>query len=98
MVNKWIQFTVAPENSDDFAAALRILEKESKAEDGCVYYAVYKVDDTEGRFTVLESWASKEAFEAHRVAPHIADFKENCGKIILEKSALSLTPIAQETT
>ena len=97
MVNKWIQFTVAPENCADFHSALKILEKESKAEEGCVYYAVFKVDDTEGRYTVLESWASKDAFEAHRVAPHIAAFKNNCGGIILEKSALSLTPIAQET-
>ena len=97
MVNKWITFTVAPENSDDFAKALEVLERESRAEDGCVYYAVYKVKDTEGRFTVLESWASKDAFEAHRVAPHIAEFKGQCGSMILEKSALELTPIAQET-
>ena len=97
MVSKWITFTVAPENSDDFAKALEILEKESKAEDGCVLYAVYKVKETEGRYTVLESWADKEAFEAHRVAPHIAEFKGTCGSMILEKSALELTPIAQET-
>ena len=94
MINKWIQFTVSAENSEFFNSALQTLEKESKVEDGCAHYAVFKVQDAEGTFTVLESWETSEAFEAHRVAPHIAQFKERCGSIILEKSALSLSPIS----
>jgi quinol monooxygenase YgiN len=90
MITKWIQFTVAAENSAAFAAALRILETESKVEQGCAHYAVFKVKDSEGVFTVLESWETSEDFEAHRVAPHIAQFKENCASMILEKAATEL--------
>ncbi|MEZ5329605.1 MAG: hypothetical protein R3F19_31550 [Verrucomicrobiales bacterium] len=44
-------------------------------------------------FTVLESWES-EAFEAHRRAPHVADFKVTCEAMIVEKSGLSLDELA----
>jgi quinol monooxygenase YgiN len=94
MINKWIQFTVSADNSNDFEAALQTLEKESKVEVGCAHYAVFKVTDAEGVFTVLECWETKEAFEAHRVAPHISQFKENCGSMIIEKSAQSLSSIS----
>ena len=94
MINKWIQFTVSADNCNDFEAALQTLEKESKVEAGCAHYAVFKVSDSEGVFTVLECWETSEAFEAHRVAPHIAQFKESCGAMILEKSATSLSPIS----
>ena len=96
MVNKWIQFTVAPDNSDAFSKALNVLVRESRFEEGCVHYAAFKCLDNDGVFTVLEQWATNEAFENHRIAPHIKSFKEDCGGIILEKSALSLDPINTE--
>ena len=96
MVNKWIQFTVAAENSDAFSKALIVLERESRLEEGCVHYAAFQSKDDPRVFTVLEQWATKEAFENHRVAPHISSFKEDCGSMILEKSALSLNPINTE--
>ena len=96
MVNKWIQFTVSAENSTAFSKALKVLVRESRLEEGCVHYAAFQCMDDPGVFTVLEQWQSKDAFENHRVAPHINSFKEDCGSIILEKSALSLNPINSE--
>lgn len=96
MVNKWIQFTVAAENSDAFSKALNVLVRESRFEEGCVHYAAFQCLDNPGIFTVLEQWATDEAFQNHRIAPHISSFKTDCGSIILEKSALSLNPINTE--
>ena len=93
MINKWIEFTVEADSIEAFKASLTAVETASKAEEGCVYYAAFQNADEDTVFTVLECWASKEAFEAHRVATHIAKFKEDCGSIIVDKKALSLNPI-----
>lgn len=93
MINKWIEFTVEAASVDAFKASLAAVETGSKAEEGCVHYAAFQSEDDATLFTVLECWASKEAFEAHRIAPHIAKFKEDCGSVIVNKKAISLNPI-----
>ena len=93
MINKWIEFTVEAANIDAFKASLAAVETGSKAVGGCVHYAAFKSADDATLFTVLECWASSEAFEAHRVAPHITKFKEDCGSVIVSKKAISLDQI-----
>jgi quinol monooxygenase YgiN len=93
MINKWITFKVAETNSQTFFAALQVLARESLLEEGCVHYAAFQCKDDSGVFTVLEQWASEDAFENHRIAPHITTFKNDCGCMILEKSATSLNQI-----
>jgi quinol monooxygenase YgiN len=94
MITKWIQFTVASDSIDPFKAAVVVVERESKAEVGCVHYSAYQSVEQLDVFTVLESWESEEAFAAHREAVHLAEFKTNCGEMILSKSALELTPVS----
>ncbi len=93
MITKWIQFTVASEHVAAFQTALAALERESRAEPGCARYAAFQALDQPGVFTVLESWDSPAAFEAHRTAPPLAAFKERAAAMIVEKSALSLDPV-----
>ena len=94
MITKWIQFTVASDAIDSFKAAVVALERESKAEAGCVHYSAYQSVEQAEVFTVLESWESEEAFAAHREAAHIGEFKASCGGMILSKSGLELTPVS----
>jgi len=94
MITKWIEFKVRPESVDAFRAELAQLERESRRENGCTYYAAFEVADQPGMFTVLESWETSAALEAHRRAPHMAAFKEMCESMILKKSALSLDAMA----
>ena len=93
MINKWITFKVAEENSTDFFKALEVLVRESRLEEGCVHYAAFQDKSNAGTFTVLEQWASEDAFEKHRIASHITAFKNDFAGMILEKSAQSLNPI-----
>lgn len=96
MITKWIAFKIRPESIDAFRAELAQLERESRRENGCAHYAAFEVADQPGMFTVLESWETSAALEAHRQAPHIAAFKETCEPMIVEKSALSLDPVARD--
>ena len=96
MITKWIEFTVEEDQVNIFRAVLFQLESESKSEQGCAHYSVYQSKDEATLFTVLESWETSEAFEAHRVAPHIAEFKAQCAKMILNKRALELNLIKKE--
>jgi quinol monooxygenase YgiN len=93
MITQWIQFTVKPGEIAAFQAALATLERESRAETGCALYAAFQTADHPEVFTVLESWETSAAFEAHRQTPHIAAFKDTCARMIAEKSALSLNPV-----
>jgi quinol monooxygenase YgiN len=94
MITKWIEFNVEEVSAVEFKAALANLESASKAENGCVHYAAYQNADKATQFTVLESWATKEDFENHRIAPHTNAFKEQCGSMIVSKNALPLNPVA----
>jgi quinol monooxygenase YgiN len=79
MITKWIQFSVTPDSSAAFRTELA---------------SAYQSHDDCQVFTVLESWETEAAFEAHRKAPHVADFKVKCEAMIVEKSALSLDELA----
>lgn len=93
MMTKWIEFTVQAVDIHSFNAALIVLEKASQKEDGCVDYRVFQSTDESTLFTVFESWATEEDFEAHRVASHTNMFKEQCGVMIISKRALTLNPL-----
>ena len=94
MITKWIQFTVTAASSAAFRTELASLEAASKQEHGCTHYSAYQSHDDCKVFTVLESWETEAAFEAHRNAPHVADFKVKCEAMIVEKSGLSLDELA----
>ena len=94
MITKWIQFRVAPESAEVFCAALARVEVASLAEDGCGQYLAFRSEEEPTVFTVLESWETAEAFDAHRTSAHVAAFKNECGEMIVEKSGLGLRPLA----
>ena len=93
MITKWIEFSVKSANAEAFKTALAVLEKASKEENGCVYYSAFQSADESALFTVLESWATKEDFENHRIAAHTSVFKEQCGAMIVSKKALALNSL-----
>ncbi len=93
MISKWIQFTVLADHAETFEAELAQLEIASREEQGCAHYAAFRDVDAPDVFTVLENWDSPEAFEAHRISPHVKAFKARCGAMITAKSGQSLKPV-----
>jgi quinol monooxygenase YgiN len=93
MITKWIEFTVAAESAETFAAEFAKMQEASRPEKGCAHYSVFGDKADRNVFTVLESWETAENLKAHRESAHMAAFKEKCGAMIVEKRALDLQAI-----
>ncbi len=93
MITQWIQFTVKAAAVAVFKAELVTLERESRREPGCAYYAAFQASDHPEIFTVLERWETPADFDAHRRSRHITAFKERCDGMITLKTALALNPV-----
>ncbi len=96
MITKWIEFQVKEEAINIFAGVMAGMEYESRLEQGCVLYAAYQSKNDDAVFTVLESWANEDDFEAHRQSDHLKAFKSQCGDMILKKRALELNSLTKE--
>jgi quinol monooxygenase YgiN len=61
---------------EEFVCLGRTLVAASRAEPGCVHYALYEEVDADNDFVFVEEWESQEALERHLAMPHIAAFKQ----------------------
>ena len=94
MISKIIEFEIAPHGLEEFRSALYALAKGSKAEPGCVHYAIFQDSEIVTFFTVLEQWKDEDAFEAHRKGAVLAQFKESADEFIHSKTGQSLLALA----
>lgn len=67
---------VVPPRKDDAVALLKALGDASRGEDGNLRYEVVQQTNRPNHFTVIESWKSREAFEAHGMARHVREFRD----------------------
>lgn len=72
------RYTLAPGNEDAVLALLPELAEASRAEPGNLGFEIYRSVEDERSVVLLERYASKEAFAAHRESAH---FKE----LVLER-------------
>ena len=85
--------TVAEGKRDEFLTAFRELMPKVHAEDGCEHY-VPTIDaettlasEPRGNVvTVVERWSSLEALEAHLMAPHMMEYREQVKDIVQDVS------------
>ncbi|WP_375483382.1 putative quinol monooxygenase [uncultured Jatrophihabitans sp.] len=52
--------------------ALKALVPPTRAEEGCLSYALYESASTPGVFVTVESWRDKSDLDAHMASDHIA--------------------------
>ncbi len=67
---------VVPPRKDDAVALLKALGDASRKDEGSLRYEVVQQTNRPNHFTVIESWKSREAFEAHGMAPHVREFRD----------------------
>ena len=60
-----------PGREDDLKRHLLSLAGPTRAEPGCVTYDLYQSPDQAHEFMRHEVWASPDALEAHKTAPHL---------------------------
>jgi quinol monooxygenase YgiN len=76
---------VIPPHKDDGAAALTQLAEASRGDAGNIRFEVWRQDNRPNHFTVVESWSSRRAFDAHAMASQTRDFR---GKLAAWTGAL----------
>ena len=85
VVAGWIDWE--PAHRDQALAHLRDATGPTRAEPGCLDYAMTADPDDERRIRVFERWASARDLEEHLRTPHIAAFRAaSAGLIRLDRS------------
>jgi quinol monooxygenase YgiN len=64
------RYTIKDGHQDEVLDLLRRLTEITRAEDGCLAFDVYRHIDDDRRVTMVQRYASREAFELHRSLPH----------------------------
>ena len=82
--------TVDPSDMDTYREVSAPMIEATLAEDGCHTYnfAQSVVDPSEIR--IFELWESKEALEAHFVAPHMQTFQQAIGQLKIGNRNLAI--------
>ena len=66
--------TAQPDKIDLVKAELQKLVPITLAEEGCVQYDLHQDNDNPARFMFYENWESRELWQAHMAAPHLAAY------------------------
>src|SRR5439155_589163 len=65
-----------PPGRSDAVGRLKSLGEASRRDDGNLRYEIVQQTNRPNHFTVIEIWASREAFDAHGMAPHVREFRD----------------------
>jgi len=80
-----VNLVVAPENADGFADRLKQHAKNSLTQEGCLGFSVSRDHDTPGSFHLWEVYKDADAFEEHKNADFMADFREYSTPLVLNR-------------
>ena len=80
-----VQMEVRPGRREEFLVGMAAnAEASVRDEPGCLRFDVCSVDGDENRFLLYELYADAAAFEAHKAAPHFAQWR-TVAEQVLEK-------------
>ena len=65
-----------PDQIDLVKAELEKLVPVTRAEAGCLQYDLHQDNEDSGHFLIYQNWESRESWEAHMTAPHLATYME----------------------
>jgi quinol monooxygenase YgiN len=79
-----VQLEVRPERRAEFLAAIAAnAEASVRDEPGCLRFDVSAVEGSENRFILYELYTDAAAFEAHRAAPHFAQWRAVADRVLV---------------
>ena len=73
--------TAKPGTEDELLPMLKALVAPTRAESGCINYELHRSHEHPGTFVFTESWASQEAWDAHKQSQHFVAFDEKQGAL-----------------
>ena len=65
-----------PSDVQDFLADLETIAAGTRAERGCLFYALALEDTVAGRILLAQRWLDDDAYTAHLAGPHAASFQQ----------------------
>ena len=65
-----------PDQIDRVQAQLEKLIPITRAERGCIQYDLHQDNENPAHFLFYENWESRELWQAHMSAPHLAAYRE----------------------
>src|SRR5262245_43481831 len=72
---------VIPPRREDAVAALKILGDATRAANGNVRYEVVQQTNRPNHFTVVETWRSRDAYEANSMSAHQREFRDKLAQM-----------------
>ncbi|MFA7822612.1 putative quinol monooxygenase [Aeromonas dhakensis] len=85
---------VLPGHAEAVAAGLRQLVIASRAEPGCLQYALHRSEIDTSQFVMIERWRDAEALELHRATPHFLLLTHDFGERLAGIDLLPLQRLA----
>ena len=93
-----VQMTVRPGKREQFLAGMAAnAEAAVRDEPGCLRFDVSAVAGDEDRFLLYELYTDAEAFEAHKRAPHFAQWRTIAAEVVAEQVNTPGTLLASHT-
>lgn len=80
-----VNLVVSPENADAFADRLKLHAKNSLTQSGCLGFSVSRDHDQAGSFHLWEVYKDADAFEEHKNADFMAQFRDFSAPMILNR-------------
>ena len=83
-----------PENVELVRSELLKLIPITRAEAGCIQYDLHQDNDDPVRFLFYENWDSRELWQAHMNAPHLAAYQAATEGAVAEFTLHEMSPVA----
>lgn len=89
-IEKKVELTAKADKVQELEDLLKHVTEESRKEDGCVIFNLFRIKDTR-TFVVMEKWLDNKDLEAHRLTPHYIKLKNSLDDITEgKKSSLEI--------
>ena len=88
------RITAAPGKEDLVRSELEKLVPITRAEEGCLQYDLHLDNETPGFFVFYENWESRELWQAHMNAPHLAAYMSATEGAVANFALNEMTKIA----
>lgn len=85
--------TAKPDKIELVKASLQKLVAPTLAEAGCINYDLHQDNDNPAHFMFYENWESRDMWQAHTRAAHLAALKQATDGAIAETVIHEMTPI-----
>ncbi len=84
---------VKPESVDLVKAELEKLIPITQKEEGCIQYDLHRNNDDPNHFMFYETWTSRELWQKHMNAPHLAEYMKVTDGAVADFTLFELTKI-----